>query len=299
MFSGRIFGFLVAKNEGDIIGQTLQALVEKHCYEKIFFFDNGSDDDTYEVAAAFSSDTVIVARCLEPFSDILKYRLVSECQELRSGDWVQILDADEIIVGDPLALIEEAERTGADTIESDSAQFYLTPEHCGPSFDRTMPAAEQVPHYLINYGERRLFKFYADRMLTETLVKQRDSRLIISGGKLLLMHFQYRSEAQLAKRIALRLENNASSGNWGHVLSSDIRSYLVPERYLHRFDGNFRYGMPADLDLFCVRNNAAYTAASIQWMARNGDLLPDQERVLTASFVEQKIRSLNPKYWFR
>jgi glycosyltransferase involved in cell wall biosynthesis len=290
---------MIAKNEGDIIGQTLQALVEKHCYEKIFFFDNGSDDDTYEVAETFPSDTVIVGRCLEPFSDSLKYQLVSECQELRPGDWVHILDADEIIVGNPRILVEEAEQMGADTIEAASAQFYLTRDQRGQAFDRMIPAVEQVPNYLINYGERRIFRFCDARVLTESLVKLRDSQLTTSKSKLLLMHFQYRSESQVAKRIAIRRENNISSGNWGHVLSSNINSYFVPEQYLHRFDGTFKYGMPAHLDLFCVRNNAAYTTASIKWMARNGDLLPDQERVLTASFVEQKIRSLNPKYWFR
>ena len=295
-----LHGFLIARNEGDIIGPVLKSLLASGRYHRLYFFDNGSDDDTLAVAQGLAGGPLQVSQRLEPYADALKYRLIAEhAASLREGDWVHVLDADEILVTDPIIMAEQAEKNGCNAVEHGYAQFYLTPETALQPFDPKLPLLEQLKHYLINYGEPRLFRYTRDHELSERFVKGRDPRLRIAPQHLLIQHFQSRSRDQLERRIRLRLANNRHSGNWGHVKEADWRQYLVPARYLHRYDGHFRYGLPPGTDLFTVRNNAAYTMASLNWMRRHGHLGAEHERFFTSPRWERRLRSLNPTAWFR
>ena len=295
-----LHGFLIARNEGDIIGPVLRSLLASGRYRQLHFFDNGSDDDTLAVAQALAGGPLSVSLRPEPYSDALKYRLIAEhAASLREGDWVHVLDADEILVGDPVAVAEQAEREDCNAVEHGYAQFYLTPETALQPFDPALPPLAQLQHYLINWGEPRLFRHSSHYELSERFVKGRDARLRIASQHLLIQHFQSRSREQLERRIRVRLDNNRHSGNWGHVKAADWRQYLVPARYLHRYDGQLRYGLPPGTDLFTVRNNAAYTMASLNWMRRNGHLGTEHERFFTAPRWEHRLRSLNPAAWLR
>lgn len=295
-----LHGFLIARNEGDIIGPVLRSLLACGRYRHLHFFDNGSDDDTLAVAQTMAGGPLQVNVRLDPYSDALKYRLIAEhASSLREGDWVHVLDADEVLAGDPVAIAELADREGCNAVEHGCAQFYLTPDTADQAFDPAIPLLDQLQHYLINYGEPRLFRYTDLYTLSEAFVKGRDPRLRIATEHLPVMHFQSRSRTQIERRIQVRMANNQHSGNWGHVKAADWRQYLVPAKYLHCYDGQLRYGLPKGIDLFTVRNNAAYTAASLKWMRRNGHLGAEHERFFIAPLWERRLRSLNPAALFR
>ena len=279
---------LIAKNEADIIEQTLLSLKEYGCFDRVFFYDNGSTDDTFNIARKFSDFVTCTDVSNTVYSDQLKYQLLySQSHLYADGDWFAILDADEVYAEAVRPKIDFAEATGANYIETNSIQFYLTEKDKATSFDPVTPANEQRKHYLINYGEPRLFKYSSSIILNDKLVKSRDVSLILSAEKLLIKHFQYRSKQQIQMRIDVRKRNNLSSGNWGHVNSEAWEDYVVPARYLHEFDGKFRYGLPESVNLYKTKNNTAYTSGTLRWLLKNGYLNAEQREFLTASRLKR------------
>ena len=279
----KIYGMLIAKNEGDIIEQTLLSLKQFGRFEKIFFYDNGSSDNTLAIARKFDDFVTCIDVSTTPYSDTLKYELLySQAHLYANGDWIAILDADELYAESLMSKIETAEFQGANCIESKSAQFYLTEKDDAPVFDPTVEAIKQRKHYLINYGEPRLFKYSENLRLNDTLVKTRNKILVCSEDKLLINHFQYRSSSQLNTRIVVRRENNSSSGNWCHVDSARWEDYVMRSRYLHEFDGKFSYGLPANTNLYKVENNIAYTGTTLRWLSKNHYLQQHEENFLKA-----------------
>jgi glycosyltransferase involved in cell wall biosynthesis len=289
----KLYGILVAKNEGDIIEQTLLSLKQFGGFEKIFFYDNGSSDDTLAIARKFNDFVTCIDVSTTPYSDTLKYELLySQAHMYANGDWIAILDADELYAESPLAKIDFAERHGANCIEQKCAQFYLTEKDDASIFDPTVEAIKQRKHYLINYGEPRLFKYCDAVRLSETLVKARNEVLVPSTEKLLISHFQYRSSSQLNTRIAVRKTNNLSSGNWGHVNSARWEDYVMRSKYLHEFDGSFKYGLPVDTNLYKMENNIAYTNTNLRWLLKNNYLQQHEKYFLKAGRFKRVLNKI-------
>lgn len=286
-----VYGFMIVKDEADILGQTIESLLKFGGFRQIFIFDNNSSDDTLGIARRYASGQVLVQSLSETFSDQLKYDTVYRHEHLfDDGDWFAILDADEIY-REPLApLTEKASQEGFNCIEARSAQFYFTDREDNARFDPATPADQQRRHYLLNYGEPRVFRFHRDHRWTADRVKQRESRLAISPDRLLIHHFQFRSAEQTQRRIEVRLQNNKHSNNWGHINSDRWQNYLVPARYLHRYDGSIREGLPENANLYKIRDNAAYTMANLNWLRKTGALTPDQLAFFEATRFQRLMR---------
>jgi len=253
-----IYGILIAKDEGDIIEQTLLSLREYGGFKKVFFYDNGSDDNTAEIAKKFNDIVKNFYDLPQQFSDELKYKLIyKNVDQYQPGDWIAILDADELYAENLTKKIISAEKYGANYIESKSAQFYFTELDECDAFSPAKPAIEQRQHYLVNYGEPRIFKYDPNTVLTEKKVKSRHPELIASPDKLLINHFQFRSAQQTQHRINVRLANNQSSNNWGHVKQKHWQDYLVQSQWLHQFNGTHIYGLPESSNLYKIPNNPA------------------------------------------
>lgn len=284
----KIYGTLIAKNEADIIEQTFLSLREHGNFEKVFFYDNGSTDDTLTIARKFDDFVVCADISATPYSDELKYKLLNaQSHYYAEGDWLAILDADELYVESILPKIDSALRERANCIEEACAQFYLCEKDNGSSFEPGIPAIEQRKHYLINYGEPRIFEYRKQVPLSERIVKSRDASLVLAKEKLLVAHFQYRSNAQIQNRINVRKANNLISGNWGHVNSEAWQDYLVDSRYLHEFDGTFKQGLPQGADLYKINNNPAYTNGSLRWLLDNKRLTMEQEDYFDATRLKK------------
>lgn len=289
----KLYGILVAKNEGDIIEQALLSLKKFGGFEKIFFYDNGSSDDTLAIARKFNDFVTCIDVSTTPYSDTLKYELLySQSHSYVNGDWIAILDADELYAESLMQKIEFAEQHGANCIEEKCAQFYLTEKDDASVFDPTTEAIMQRKHYLINYGEPRIFKYNDALKLNETLVKTRNQILVPSAEKLLINHFQYRSSSQLSTRIKVRQANNLSSGNWGHVDRARWEDYVIKSKYLHEFCGEFKYGIPVDANLYKMENNIAYTRSNLRWLSKNKYFRQAEEDFLKAGKFKRILNKL-------
>ena len=287
----KTYGFMIVKNEADILTQTIEALCKYGSFEKIFIYDNGSTDDTLKIAKKFSSEKIVVNEISNEFSDNLKFENIYHHKDiLKEGDWFAILDADEIYQENLQPLIDAAESEGANYIESKSAQFYFTEIEENYDFDPNIPAFTQHPFYLVNYGEPRIFKYSTKSILTSDLVKKRHGSLYPCSRKILIHHVQFRSSKQVQKRLEIRLKNNSHSKNWGHINSKYWQKYIVPAEFLHRFDGTIKTGLPCGANLFKIKDNPAYTMANLNWLRKNNDLTESQLSFFTATRFQKIIR---------
>lgn len=284
---------MIIKDEADILVQTLQSLIAFGGFSRIFIFDNGSADDTFQLAQQYCCDSIKVSMLEEQFSDNLKFENVYRHKNiLADGDWFAILDADEIYQEPLLPLIKLAEAEQANYIESRSAQFYFTEQESNYEFDPAIPAVQQHPYYLLNYGEPRIFRYSENFLVTAENVKKRHPTLVPCSRQLLIHHCQFRSAKQLQRRLDIRLANNSHSKNWGHINSASWKDYIVPARYLHKFDGDTKTGLPLNSNLYKIRNNAAYTMANLNWLRKHHYLNEEQLEFFGATRFQRLIRRL-------
>ena len=289
----KIIGFMIVKNEADILGQTLQSLLDYGGFDRILVFDNGSTDDTVAVAQRFASDRLVVFDLPTPFSDNLKFENVYKHQHLMAdADWFAILDADEVYRSHLRPLVEGAEKAGANMVCTRSAQFYFTEKDPSYGFDPQIPAEEQRPYYLVNYGEPRVYRYQAGTQLSADFVKSKPSALKSHTELLDIFHFQFRSQEQTQKRLDIRLKNNQHSGNWGHINSDKWIDYIVPAKHLHRYDGTIRYGLPHGANLYKIKDNAAYTMANIKWLEKYNYLSNKHKEFIYAKRWQRLLRKI-------
>jgi len=246
----RLFGLLLVKNEADIIEELLSFLREIDVYDRIFFFDLGSDDDTFQKALQFAALLHNPQVLDRPYSERLRMEmLVDHAHLYRAGDWVAVIDADEFYVDDPWALIAEAEREpGADSIHTFQAQFYLTDGDVAAASveDPREPIRQRRRHYLVNWSEPRFFKYRPGQ--TRSLTWDRPC-----SRRLLNRHYQFRTPNQIQTRVRTRMDNlhhrlserRPDYSPWMHLHSTDWNDYVVPHELLHYDDGGpLRWGLP-------------------------------------------------------
>jgi len=91
----KLYGLLVAQNEGDIIEDLLEFLRKLNIFEMIFCFDLGSEDNTFVKAQRFK-DILYKPQILnEVYTHNLRLELLKRHYSLyRKGDWGAIIDAD-------------------------------------------------------------------------------------------------------------------------------------------------------------------------------------------------------------
>src|SRR6266487_1569072 len=115
----KLYGLFVVQNEGDIIRDILAFLRKLNVYETIFFYDLGSEDDTFSKALEFKDilcDPQVLNRV---YTNQLRYDLLASHADLyREGDWVSIIDADEFYVDHPIELIQKAEKENANCLKT-------------------------------------------------------------------------------------------------------------------------------------------------------------------------------------
>ena len=288
-----IYDFMIVKDEVDILAQTLRSLEQFGGFRKIFIFDNGSADGTFELLQTLVNDRIALHALSDLFSDKLKFENVYRHGNiLKEGDWFAILDADEIYQESLYPIVQTAESENANYIESQSAQFYFTEFESNYDFDPSIPATRQRQYYLLNYGEPRVFRFSEKIYLTSDRVKARDPVLTPCSRKLLMHHFQFRSTDQTQRRLNVRMANHSHSNNWGHINSANWKDYIVPAKHLHKFDGSIISGLPADANLYKIRDNAAYTMANLNWLKKNNYLTAAQLGFFNATHWQRLIRKL-------
>jgi glycosyl transferase family 2 len=241
----RVYGVMVAQNEGDVISETLEALRRLELFETIFFFDLGSEDDTLARAERFPDLLHDPRRLDEVYHSGLRFDLLARHRDrFRDGDWLAIVDADEIYAEDPRSLIELAELEQATCISTYQAEFMLTDADLARIADENaaLPIARRRQYYLIQWSEERFYKFLPSGLV---------SNATLCSRKILNRHYQYRSPVQIGTRIRTRLANRvkaqhlANPSRWPQIFSPRWQDYIVCHRVLHRDDGGpLRFGLP-------------------------------------------------------
>jgi glycosyltransferase involved in cell wall biosynthesis len=258
----RTFGTLVVQNEGDIIEELLDSLRALDVFDAIFFYDLGSDDDTFRKALRYG-DLLHQPRVVaEPYSETLRQRLMLEHRELyRPGDWLALIDADEFYEEDPRELIPIAEREGADSISTFQAEFQFTDRDLAAfdTEDPTQPIRARRRYYAIDWTEPRFFRYFGDW-------QRWPRRANPCSRRFLNRHYQYRTPEQIQRRIETRImARNRTDGRpdqfkWPQVFSDSWRDYVAPHRFWHFDDGNgLRFGFPPGVLVSDLRGDTPET----------------------------------------
>ena len=205
----RIFALCLARDEADVITQTLTAAATWS--DAVYVFDNGSEDGTWEAVldlAATDSRIVPDRRDSTPYSPNLR-RVLFEAHRANAtdGDWWCVLDADEFYIDDPRAFLAHVPRR-FDEVWAASFEYYFTEKDVArytrdPTlYGDDVPVEQKLRYYLNNWSEPRFFRY------ARGLVWAKGAWPVRLGPayprRIRLKHFQYRSPAQIEKRIRIR-----------------------------------------------------------------------------------------------
>lgn len=203
----RIFCLCVAKNEGDVLEETVMDAAR--WADGIFISDNQSDDNTTEVIESLvrRSDRVFDAGPLtEPFSDNIRGRLFNRVRHVsRPGDWWCKLDADELYIDDPREFLA-AVPAETDTVWGSFFTFYFTDEdlrryQADPTGFLATPLRRRLHYYKNNESEIRFVKH------TFPLIWYHEwprFRCAASPRRIRIAHYRYRSPEQIVRRLGIR-----------------------------------------------------------------------------------------------
>ena len=228
----KIYAICLAKNEDDIITQTLN-YAATYC-EKIFVIDNGSTDRTWEIVrslAQVNAQIVPFAQTLEPFRRSLRSLVYYEVgAEFFEDDWWLILDGDEFLAEDPQPIIRQAVREGADVIRTWQISFGFTEEDLRAWEEgrdsRDKPIFERRRYYRIDSQEKRLFPNRRDLSWGRTIVPA--SLKKTCARRILNRHYPLRDPEQIEKRLLARFGHptcfrHVASPEWRHVIQDSRR----------------------------------------------------------------------------
>ena len=257
----KIHAICLVKNEGDIIAQTLH-YASQFCY-KIYVFDTGSIDDSWQKVRRLNNSVVVpFRREWVSFYGGLRAQVFNAIRpDCSTGDWIYILDADELLVEDPRKAIKIAEREGAEQINTLQYNFYFTDKdwkeyHAG-SDSRNKPITQRRRYYRFVNIEQRLFRISEDLVWPEHIDTEhprgymmpvRSKKIRKSSYRIPNCHYQYRDPEQIQLRLETRRAARADNqNNFLHYksLDEDIdwTKSVVPSEWLHYYknDGRFKF----------------------------------------------------------
>lgn len=239
----KIFGNCLVKNEGDMIVETL-AHATRWC-DRIFVFDNGSTDGTWEKVLALAQReprVVPFKSAAVPYRDSLRRETFEAFRhECADGDWWCKLDADELYHDDPRAFLAAVPRRHH-VVWGVNFQFYFTNldaarwEADPRAYPPHTPAEQALRYYRCDYAEVRFFR-YRPRLVWEHGSTPRHLG-VVHPRRIRFKHYQYRSPEQINLRLHTRQKAMAEGcGTFqGYCDERDWREKVVPAASCHAVD---------------------------------------------------------------
>jgi hypothetical protein len=245
----KIFGICLVKNEVDIIEYCLTE--SSKWAHKIFVYDNGSDDNTWELVCELAkTNPTIVPYKKEalPFRDELRVKVFNEYRHLvEEGDWWCFrLDCDEFYIDDPREFLKHVP-SRYHVVAKASYDYRLTFEDVEEfQFEDHSPHdAEQLMYYNpLLYTEKRFFKHRKALIWPETDAFPLHMGILYPEF-IRQKHIQYRSPNQIKARLEKKREATKSGytffkkhdfqDDWKELL--DHRENLIRESSDWKFDG--------------------------------------------------------------
>jgi glycosyltransferase involved in cell wall biosynthesis len=266
----RIHAICLVKNEGDVVAETL-LYASQFCH-KIYVFDTGSTDDSWQKVEQIHNDVVVPFRHEKvPFSDGLRAQVFNAIRDqVSSGDWIYILDADEFLAEHPRKAIAVAEREGAQQINTAQYNFHFTEvdwQLYQKGLDsRETPIAQRRRYYCFTNIEQRFFKVDSDLVWPEHTDAANPHGFIAPKGSKKLKkcsyripncHYQYRDPEQIQLRLETRrAAREANQHNFIHYRSLDTdtnwQRYIESSQRLNRYnnDGIFKVRLDERISIF-------------------------------------------------
>ena len=204
----KIFGICLTKNEADIIEEVLTK-ASNWC-DKIFIFDTGSTDQTWEKIIELSKHNthlIPFKKEVRSFRDELRGEVFNNYRHLaRDGDWWCRLDADEVYIDNPKLFLKQISALHH-VVWNLSFQFYFTEEDLkqyekNPAHYLGLEVESRLKYYVCNHSEIRFFK-YRSKLNWDNGSWPRHVGLV-SPKRIRLKHLQYRSPEQIQFRLDTR-----------------------------------------------------------------------------------------------
>lgn len=238
----KIHGLCLTKNEADVIELFLRKSLEWCDY--IYVYDNGSSDNTWGIVRDFSdNEPRIIPYTTDdrPFDNALRAELFSAYRKKAArGDWWCRLDTDEFYADDPQAFLKKVPAS-SQVVWAAHCQYYLTMEdveRLGSAAEATAPVMtwESLPHYyLSNSSEARFFR-HRPGLVWNTGAWPLHVGLIYPK-RIRLRHFQFRSPAQIQRRLDTRHDAiKAGNPDFPHNVARDWREVLAKRKDLYYDD---------------------------------------------------------------
>lgn len=255
----KIFAISVVKNEADIIESNLRAASE--WADKIFVYDNGSTDGTWEKVLAMQNDIITPWRQdYVPFRESCRWEIYRDYKHLASeGDWWCLrLDADEFYGDDPRVFLA-AVSSKYHFVCTRTIQFQLTHEDVA-EYDFTGIFETDKPHIKyygrVAWSEARFFR-YREKLTWPDTYDRPKNMGIVCPKPILCLHYQYRSPEQVKVRFQVRQaaitnsegtvthEHWKQKRDWKEVLMNrdeldsidegkDLRAMPIENNFLHK-----------------------------------------------------------------
>lgn len=224
----KIFALSVVRNEADVIEENLRAASK--WADRIFVYDNGSNDGTWEKVLAMQDDKIVAwKQDGKPFQESLRAEPFNDRRsEASNGDWWCRLDADEFYIDDPRAFLSHIP-SWQHVVWGIAVEYYLThEEHRQIDFNAPTAAILSGLHYYrAEHSEPRFFRYRPGLVWNET--DAWPLHMGIAAPELIsYKHYKYRSPAQIQKRIDTRRDSQQrgfaerehyGARNWEECLS--------------------------------------------------------------------------------
>lgn len=250
----KLNAIVMVKNEVDVVFEAI-ANALRFCH-KIYVFDNGSTDGTWEglEALAKTNPRVEIAyHSSETFKNQLRNRVYNKYHHLYSKeDWWYILDADELLVSDPREMLFQAAAASKDCMRVWQAQFYFTDKDLAHyRHENTLkPVTQRRKYYRINWREERFFKNDPEQKWSEAI----SGRIPPFCGKFyrkspICRHYAERTPEQIEVRTQVRINNPFS---FFHMKNRPQNAWLKKseELFYYQNDGQFKFPIKDQINYF-------------------------------------------------
>ncbi|RYD51968.1 MAG: family 2 glycosyl transferase [Sphingobacteriales bacterium] len=246
----KIYALSVVKNEADVIEANLKAASK--WADKIFVWDNGSTDGTWEKIQALADDIITPwKQDARPFRDSLRSMLYNAHKHWgKPGDWWCIkLDADEFYYDDPRQFLAKiplkyhyvcSRYIQLMITEEDIAEYQFT-----GSFEEDR---EKINYFhKLAWAEIRFVR-HRDRLAWTEKTPFPEHVGIVYPELITMLHYQHRSPQQIQRRLTQRKEAIAKGGYHSpHITQSHWREVLRHRKDLyHLKEGIDLHTIPAE-----------------------------------------------------
>jgi len=238
----RIFAICVTKNENDVIAHSLREA--SRWADRIFVYDNGSTDGTWETAQRLADKQIVPWRQdAKPFQEGLRAEVFNAFRgESRPGDWWCRLDSDEFYLQNPRQFLAGV-AWPCHTVWGLSIDFYLTSDDLERlNFDEPVEnILPQLRHYSSKHSETRFFR--DRRRLTWSEQHAWPAHVGLSWPEQIrLRHYKYRSPRQIQARLDTRHEAiKRGFPGWWAQCPTEWRQQICKAEDLRLDTGDGRY----------------------------------------------------------